>query len=96
MALNVLGTVSQIKVEQATRKDGTPYEKYKVTLMTNRQDGSKAFIDIPVILTKNVDKSLLGHKGVEVQGWLNTDGEFIQLMVNKLTLVEKGEEKIPF
>ena len=91
MALNVVGTVSQVKVEDATRKDGTSYQKYKVTIMTNRQDGEKKFIDLPVILTKNVDKSLLSHKGVEIQGWLQTDGEFIQLMVNKLSVVEKAD-----
>jgi hypothetical protein len=88
MALNLVGTVSKIKVEVAERKDGTKYNKYKVTVATKNNDGSTHFQDVPVVLTKNVDMSLI-NEPVEVQsGWLSTDGEKLTIVINKVVKPE--------
>jgi len=92
MAINVVGTVSKIKTEVAQRQDGTKYDKHKLTIATKNQDGSVAFFDLPVYLTKNVDKSLINDP-VEIQsGWLGTNGETLHVVVNKVVKPETKTE----
>lgn len=95
MALNLVGTVSKIKTEVAERKDGTKYNKYKVTIATKNNDGTSKFQDVPVVLTKNVDMSLI-NEPVEVQsGWLSTNGETLTIVINKVVKPEHKAD-VPF
>lgn len=92
MALNVVGSISKIKVEVAERKDGTKYDKYKVVVATKNQDGTTNFQDLPVLLTKNVDKKLLTQSPIVIDsGWLSTNGESLTLVINKVSIPHEGE-----
>ncbi len=92
MAINVVGTVSKIKTEVAERQDGTKYDRYKVTIATNNQDGSVSFMDIPVYLTKNVDKQIINEPVQIDSGWLTTNGDRLSIVVNKVSKPEKRAE----
>ncbi len=92
MAINVVGTVSKIKLEVAERQDGTKYDRYKVTIATNNQDGSVSFMDIPVYLTKNVDKQIINEPVQIDSGWLTTNGDRLSIVVNKVSKPEKRAE----
>ena len=92
MAINVVGTVSKIKTEVAERQDGTKQDRYKVTIATNNQDGSVSFMDIPVYLTKNVDKQIINEPVQIDSGWLTTNGDKLSIVVNKVSKPEKRAE----